>query len=432
MNLSYAKSTSDNNAPNNSVRGITMNFEPSAKSQDFLARLKTFMNENVYPIEQDILEENRRLNESSDWRTWQVSSRIEPLKAKARQAGLWNLFLPDADLAQGLTCLEYAPLAEETGRTLIAPEIFNCNAPDTGNMEVLYHFGNEAQKAKWLTPLLEGEIRSVFAMTEPDVASSDATNMEATIEDDGEELILNGKKWWTTGLGHPNAKIAVFMGLSNPEAAKHSQHSMVIVPLDTPGVTITRMLSACGEYDAPYGHGEMELTNVRVPKENLIMGLGKGFAIAQGRLGPGRIHHCMRAIGAAERSLELMIKRGLSRNAFGKPLIQLGGNLERVAQARMAIDQARLLTLHAAWKIDTAGVKNAMTEISSIKVVVPNMLQQVSDMAIQIFGGAGVSADHPVAAFHAMGRVLRLADGPDEVHMGMVSRLELNKYINNK
>jgi len=432
MNLSYAKSTSDNNAPNNSVRGITMNFEPSAKSQDFLARLKTFMNENVYPIEQDILEENRRLNESSDWRTWQVSSRIEPLKAKARQAGLWNLFLPDADLAQGLTCLEYAPLAEETGRTLIAPEIFNCNAPDTGNMEVLYHFGNEAQKAKWLTPLLEGEIRSVFAMTEPDVASSDATNMEATIEDDGEELILNGKKWWTTGLGHPNAKIAVFMGLSNPEAAKHSQHSMVIVPLDTPGVTITRMLSACGEYDAPYGHGEMELTNVRVSKENLIMGLGKGFAIAQGRLGPGRIHHCMRAIGAAERSLELMIKRGLSRNAFGKPLIQLGGNLERVAQARMAIDQARLLTLHAAWKIDTAGVKNAMTEISSIKVVVPNMLQQVSDMAIQIFGGAGVSADHPVAAFHAMGRVLRLADGPDEVHMGMVSRLELNKYINNK
>lgn len=409
-----------------------MNFEPSAKSQDFLARLKTFMNENVYPIEQDILEENRRLNESSDWRTWQVSSRIEPLKAKARQAGLWNLFLPDADLAQGLTCLEYAPLAEETGRTLIAPEIFNCNAPDTGNMEVLYHFGNEAQKAKWLTPLLEGEIRSVFAMTEPDVASSDATNMEATIEADGEELILNGKKWWTTGLGHPDAKIAVFMGLSNPEGAKHSQHSMVIVPLDTPGVTITRMLSACGEYDAPYGHGEMELTNVRVPKENLIMGLGKGFVIAQGRLGPGRIHHCMRAIGAAERSLELMIKRGLSRNAFGKPLIQLGGNLERVAQARMAIDQARLLTLHAAWKIDTAGVKNAMTEISSIKVVVPNMLQQVSDMAIQIFGGAGVSADHPVAAFHAMGRVLRLADGPDEVHAGMVSRLELNKYINNK
>jgi len=418
--------------PNNSVKGITMNFEPSAKSQDFLARLKTFMNENVYPIEQDILEENRRLNESSDWRTWQVSSQIEPLKEKARQAGLWNLFLPDADLAQGLTCLEYAPLAEETGRTLIAPEIFNCNAPDTGNMEVLYHFGNEAQKAKWLTPLLSGEIRSVFAMTEPDVASSDATNMEAIIEADGEELILNGKKWWTTGLGHPNAKIAVFMGLSNPEGAKHSQHSMVIVPLDTPGVTITRMLSACGEYDAPYGHGEMELTNVRVPKENLIMGLGKGFAIAQGRLGPGRIHHCMRAIGAAERSLELMIKRGLSRNAFGKPLIQLGGNLERVAQARMAIDQARLLTLHAAWKIDTAGVKNAMTEISSIKVIVPNMLQQVSDMAIQMFGGAGVSADHPVAAFNAMGRVLRLADGPDEVHMGMVSRLELNKYINDK
>lgn len=406
-----------------------MNFEPSAKSQDYLARLKAFMDEHVLPIEKEIMDENSRLNESPDWRTWQVPSQIEPLKEKAKAAGLWNLFLPDADLAEGLTCLEYAPLAEQTGYSLIAPEIFNCNAPDTGNMEVLYHFGNEAQKAKWLTPLLNGEIRSVFGMTEPDVASSDATNMEATIEVDGDELVLNGKKWWSTGLGHPNAKMAIFMGLSNPENDKHSQHSMVIVPIDTDGVSITRMLTACGEYDAPYGHGEMEFTNVRVPKENLIMGLGKGFAIAQGRLGPGRIHHCMRAIGAAERSLELMIKRGLSRTAFGKPIIKLGGNLERVAQARMAIDQARLLTLHAAWKIDTASVKHAMTEISSIKVVVPNMLQQVSDMAIQMFGGAGVSSDHPIASFNAMGRILRLADGPDEVHMGMVSRLELRKYI---
>lgn len=438
MNLHYAQSTriakyndtaKHKNASHNPDREIAMNFEPSAKSQDYLARLKAFMDENVYPIEQDILDENRRLNESPDWRTWQVPSHIAPLKEKARKAGLWNLFLPDAELAEGLTCLEYAPLAEQTGRSLIAPEIFNCNAPDTGNMEVLYHFGSEAQKAQWLTPLLNGEIRSVFGMTEPDVASSDATNMEATIAVDGDELVLNGKKWWTTGLGHPDAKIAIFMGLSNPENDKHSQHSMVIVPLDSAGVTITRMLLACGEYDAPYGHGEMEFTNVRVPKENLIMGLGKGFAIAQGRLGPGRIHHCMRAIGAAERSLELMIKRGLSRTAFGKPLIKLGGNLERVAQARMAIDQARLLTLHAAWKIDTAGVKYAMTEISSIKVVVPNMLQQVSDMAIQMFGGAGVSADHPVASFNAMGRILRLADGPDEVHMAMVSRLELRKYI---
>ena len=256
-----------------------MNFEASAKSQDYLARLKAFMDEHVLPIEQDIFDENSRLNESPDWRTWQVPSQIQPLKEKARQAGLWNLFLPDTELAQGLTCLEYAPLAEQTGRSLIAPEIFNCNAPDTGNMEVLYHFGNEAQKKQWLTPLLNGEIRSVFAMTEPDVASSDATNMEATIEASGDELILNGKKWWTTGLGHPNAKIAIFMGLSNPENDKHSQHSMVIVPLDTPGVSIKRMLTACGEYDAPYGHGEMEFTNVRVPKENLIMGLGKGLSL---------------------------------------------------------------------------------------------------------------------------------------------------------
>jgi len=405
-----------------------MNFELNEKSQHYLTQIKAFMDEHVYPVEQQILDENKRLNESPDWRTWQVPSQIEPLKAKAKQAGLWNLFLPDADLAQGLSCLEYAPLAEQTGRSLIAPEIFNCNAPDTGNMEVLYHFGNDAQKAQWLTPLLQGEIRSVFAMTEPDVASSDATNMEATITVDGEDLVLNGKKWWSTGLGHPNAQVAIFMGLSNPENDKHNQHSMVIVPLDTPGVSITRMLNACGEYDAPYGHGEVDFSNVRVPKENLIMGLGKGFAIAQGRLGPGRIHHCMRAIGAAERSLEIMIKRGLTRTAFGKPLIKLGGNLERVAQARMAIDQARLLTMHAAWKIDNLGVKHAMTEISSIKVVVPNMLQKVTDMAIQVLGGAGVSADFPVASFNAMGRILRLADGPDEVHMAMVSRLELSKY----
>ncbi|GAB2989416.1 acyl-CoA dehydrogenase family protein [Psychrosphaera aestuarii] len=405
-----------------------MNFEPSAKSQEYLARLKAFMAEHVYPAEQEILATNRALNETADWTKWQLPPQINELKQKAKAAGLWNLFLPDAELAEGLTCLEYAPLAEETGRVFFAPEIFNCNAPDTGNMEVLYHFGNDQQKQEWLTPLLAGEIRSVFAMTEPDVASSDATNMQATIQEDGDELILNGQKWWSTGLGHPNAKVAIFMGLSNPENDKHSQHSMVLVPLDSEGVEIKRMLTAYGDYDAPYGHGEVSFTNVRVPKKNLIMGLGKGFAIAQGRLGPGRIHHCMRAIGAAERSLELMIKRGMERVAFGKPIIKLGGNLERVAQARMAIDQARLLTLHAAWKIDTLGVKQAMTEISSIKVVVPNMLQQVSDMAVQIFGGAGVCSDHPVASFNQMGRILRLADGPDEVHMGMVSRLELAKY----
>ncbi|QBF83010.1 acyl-CoA dehydrogenase [Shewanella maritima] len=405
-----------------------MDFQPSEKSQAYLAKLKAFMAEHVLPQEQAIVAENRRLNEHVDWREWQVPSAIDELKAKAKATGLWNLFLPDAELAEGLSCLEYAPLAEETGKVLFAPEIFNCNAPDTGNMEVLYHFGNEQQKQQWLSPLLNGDIRSVFAMTEPDVASSDATNMQARIDVDGDELVLNGTKWWTTGLGHPKAKVAIFMGLSNPENDKHNQHSMVLVPLDTPGVNIKRMLTASQDYDAPYGHGEVEFSNVRVPKTNLLVGLGKGFAIAQGRLGPGRIHHCMRAIGAAERCLELMIKRGMSRVAFGKPIIKLGGNMERIAQARMAIDQARLLTLNAAWKIDNVGVKQAMTEISAIKVVVPNMLQMVSDMAIQMHGGAGVSGDFPVSMFSAMARMLRLADGPDEVHMAMVSRLELKKY----
>jgi alkylation response protein AidB-like acyl-CoA dehydrogenase len=295
-------------------------------------------------------------------------------------------------------------------------------------MEVLYHFGNEYQQDKWLKPLLSGEIRSVFGMTEPDVASSDATNMQATVEVDGDELVLNGKKWWTTGLGHPNAKIAIFMALSNPENDKHSQHSMVVVPLDSPGIEIKRMLQAFGDYDAPFGHGEMHFTNVRVPKENLLVGMGKGFAIAQGRLGPGRIHHCMRAIGGAEKALELAMQRGMSRSAFGKPLMMLGGNRERVAEARIAIEQARLLTLQAAWKIDNLGVKNAMVDISAIKVAVPKMLEEVVDMAIQIHGGAGMCNDFPLARFAAGARALRLADGPDEVHKGMVARLELKKY----
>ena len=405
-----------------------MNFEPSQKSEDYLKRVTAFMDEHVLPIEQAVVAHNHAKNNSNDWTTWQLSEHIEPLKAKAKAAGLWNLFLPDANLAKGLTCLEYAPIAEQMGKCLFASEIFNCNAPDTGNMEVLYHFANDEQKQQWLTPLLNGDIRSVFAMTEPDVASSDATNMQATIDVDGEDLILNGKKWWTTGLGHPNAQVAIFMGLSNPENDKHSQHSMVLVPLNTPGVNIKRMLSACGDFDAPYGHGEMEFNNVRVPKKNLILGLGKGFAIAQGRLGPGRIHHCMRAIGMAEKALELALRRGHERVAFGKPIIRLGGNLERVADARMAIEQARLLTLHAAWKIDNLGVKHAMTEISAIKVVVPNMLQNVVDMALQIHGGAGMCSDFPLARFAAGARALRLADGPDEVHKGMVSRLELKKY----
>lgn len=405
-----------------------MNFAHSELCQEYLVKIRQFMNEQVLPAEAEILAENRKLNETPDWTKWQVPSQISVLKQQAKALGLWNLFLPDAELGKGLSCLDYAPLAEEMGRSIIAPEIFNCNAPDTGNMEVLYHFGSEDQKAKWLTPLLAGEIRSVFGMTEPDVASSDATNMQASIVEDGDEVVINGRKWWTTGLGHPDAKVAIFMGLTDPEAEKHQRHSMVLVPLDSNGVTIKRMLTAYGDYDAPYGHGEMEFVDVRVPKSNVIMGLGKGFAIAQGRLGPGRIHHCMRAIGAAERALELMIKRGHSRVAFGKPIIQLGGNLERVAQARIAIDQARLLTLNAAWKIDTLGVKNAMTEISAIKVVVPNMLQKVVDDALQMFGGAGMCHDFPLATFAAAARSLRLADGPDEVHLGMVSRLELKKY----
>lgn len=406
-----------------------MHFEHSQKAQDYLTRVKAFMKENVYPIEERIYAELEEMNPTGDWKNWKLHPELEALKVKAREQGLANLFLPDDELGKGLSCLEYAPLAEEMGRVPFSPEIFNCNAPDTGNMEVLYHFGSEQQKAKWLTPLLNGEIRSVFGMTEPDVASSDATNMAATIELDGDEVVINGKKWWSTGLGHPNAKVTVFMGLSNPENDRHSQHSMVLVPLDTPGIEIKRMLSAYGDFDAPYGHGEMHFTNVRVPKENIVMGLGKGFAIAQGRLGPGRIHHCMRAIGMAEKALELAIKRGLSRTAFGKPIIKLGGNQERIANARMAIDQARLLTLNAAWKIDAVGVKNAMTEISAIKVVVPKMLTEVVDMAIQLHGGAGMSSDFPLARFAAGARSLRLADGPDEVHQGMVTRLELKKYV---
>lgn len=405
-----------------------MNFEHSEKSRVYVAKVMDFMQQKVLPQEASIMRENHAQNGHGNWQQWQLNPTVQALKAQAKAEGLWNLFLPDSEWGQGLSCVDYAPVAEAMGQSLLAPEIFNCNAPDTGNMEVLYHFGSDAQKSQWLTPLLNGDIRSVFGMTEPDVASSDATNMQVTITPEGDELVINGTKWWTTGLGHPNAKIAIVMGLSVPDADKHNRHSMVLVPLDTPGLTIKRMLTAYGDYDAPYGHGEMHFDNVRVPAANLIMGLGKGFAIAQGRLGPGRVHHCMRAIGAAERALSLMIQRGSTRVAFGQPIIKLGGNMERVAEARMLIDQARLLTLCAAWKIDNVGVKHAMTDISAIKVVVPNMLQQVVDMAIQMHGGAGMCGDLPLAGFAAMARSLRLADGPDEVHKAMVSRLELAKY----
>jgi len=409
-----------------------MHFAHSQKTQDYIARVKEFMRVHVEPVEKQIYNEIHEINPDGNWQNWTVHPLIEKLKGLAKEQGLWNLFLPDDKLGKGLTTLEYAPLAEEMGRILFAPEIFNCNAPDTGNMEVLYHFGNPEQQDTWLTPLLNGEIRSVFGMTEPDVASSDATNMQATIEEDGDDVVINGKKWWSTGLGHPNAKFTIFMGLSNPQNDRHNQHSMVIVPLDTPGVEIKRMLPAFGDFDAPFGHGEMHFSNVRVPKKNLIMGMGKGFAIAQGRLGPGRIHHCMRTIGLAEKALELAIDRGMKRVAFGQPILKLGGNGERIAKARIAIDQARLLTLNAAWRIDNVGVKEAMTEISAIKVAIPNMAQEVVDMAIQLHGGGGMSNDFPLARFAAGVRALRLADGPDEVHMGMVTRLELKKYMQAK
>lgn len=405
-----------------------MDFSPSPKTLDYLTRLKAFMAEHIVPFEVHYKERNHELNKGVDWRHWQCVPEMEALKAKARAAGLWNLFLPDATLGAGLSVLEYAPLAEEMGRYPFCSEVFNCSAPDTGNMEVLYHFGSPEQKQRWLTPLLSGDSRSVFFMTEPDVASSDATNMQATITEDGDELVLNGRKWWSSGAGHPNATFAIFMGLSDPHAEPYARHSMVLVPLDSPGIKIHRMLPVFGDLDAPHGHGEVSFTNVRIPRENLLLGLGKGFMIAQGRLGPGRIHHCMRSVGAAERALELMVKRGLSRTAFGEALIDLGGNRERVANSRVAIDQVRLLTLYAAWKIDKLGVKNAMVEISAIKLAAPLMLQAVVDRAIQIHGGVGMSQDVPLAGFFAAARSLRLADGPDEVHRAQIARREIRKY----
>jgi hypothetical protein len=402
-----------------------MDFEQSPRSREMLERVRNFITTHIEPIEADTFRELRALNHGADWKQWTVPPVIEELKARARAEGLWNLFLP---AVSGLSTLEYAALAEAMGWSLLAPEIFNCNAPDTGNMEVLHHYGSEEQKRQWLEPLLAGQIRSVFCMTEPDVASSDATNINARITEEGDELVLHGRKWWTTGLGHPNAKIAIFMGRSNPEADRHHQHSMVLVPLDTPGVRIERMMAAFGEYDEPYGHGEVTFDNVRVPKSNLIAGLGRGFAIAQGRLGPGRIHHCMRAIGGAEKALAMMIRRGHSRMAFGKPLLDLGGNRERIARHRIDIDQARLLTLYAAWRIDTVGAMAAMTEISAIKVIAPNLLQRVVDDAIQLFGGAGVSTDVPLTSLFTIARALRIADGPDEVHLGLIARLELKKH----
>lgn len=409
-----------------------MDFQQSAKAATYIKKVKKFIEEKIRPAEQQYFKEIHERNLGHDWKKWTVSPVINVLKNQAKAEGLWNLFLPDTEHGQGLSTVEYASLAEEMGKSFLAPEIFNCNAPDTGNMEVLHKYGTAEQKDKWLTPLLNGEIRSAFCMTEPDVASSDATNMQATAMIEGDEIVINGTKWWSSGIGHPDCKVIIFMGLSDPAANRHSQHSMVLVPVDAKGVTIERMLTVFGEYDEPYGHGEVSFINVRVPLSNLILGKGRGFEIAQGRLGPGRIHHCMRCIGAAEYVLKLLIERSLSRVAFGKPIINLGGNRERIADFRIAIDQARLLTLYAAWKLDTVGALGAMTEISAIKVVAPNVLQQVTDEAIQIHGGAGVSHDFPFTGFFAIARCIRIADGPDAVHRGLIARMELLKYPNSK
>ncbi|MFZ0771496.1 MAG: acyl-CoA dehydrogenase family protein [Candidatus Sulfotelmatobacter sp.] len=390
-----------------------------------MQRLSDFMQEHVLPAEAEYCAQVRNL---PNWRHWKQPPVMEALKTKARAAGLWNLFLPDREYGAGLTNVEYAPLAEITGRSSIAPEVFNCNAPDTGNMEVLVKYGSEAQKRRWLTPLLAGEIRSAFCMTEPDVASSDATNMQATALIEGDHVVLNGRKWWSSGIGHPHCRLLIFMGITDRSAAKYQRHSMVLVPLDTPGVKIERMVPVFGSYDSPFGHGEVSFTNVRVLADHIIAGAGRGFEIAQGRLGPGRIHHCMRTLGAAERALELLCRRSLHRVAFGKPLAELGGNVDVIANARIMLEQARLLTLKAAWMLDEAGTKGARSEISQIKVAVPNIALRIIDQAIQMHGGAGVSSDVPLAELFATIRTLRIADGPDEVHRALIAKLELKKY----
>ncbi|WP_436376769.1 acyl-CoA dehydrogenase family protein [Cytobacillus sp. BC1816] len=401
-----------------------MDFSYSSKVQDLIRKLNVFMEENVY-LNETLYEQ--QLNEQ-DSRWSAIPPIMEELKLKAKDAGLWNLFLPESDYGAGLTNVEYAPLCEIMGRSMIAPEIFNCNAPDTGNMEVLARYGTDQQKSDWLQPLLEGEIRSCFSMTEPDVASSDAANIEARIERQGTEFVINGRKWWSSGAGDPRCRIAIVMGKTDPAASRYEQQSMILVPLDTPGVKIERMLPVFGYDHAPHGHAEITYENVRVPAENMIWGEGKGFAIAQGRLGPGRIHHCMRLIGAAERALEELCKRVQNRIAFGKPLSNQGVIQEWIADSRIEIEQARLLTLKAAHMMDTAGNKAAKTEIAMIKVVAPSMALKVIDRAIQAFGAAGVSEDVPLAALWANARTLRLADGPDEVHRAQIAKLELKKY----
>jgi|TARA_B100002019_G_C21251875_1_gene591588 acyl-CoA dehydrogenase len=400
-----------------------MMFEFSKKSLELQEKLKVFMDKNVYPNESNITEEINSGN------IWEPSSIIEELKEKAKGEGLWNLFLPESDKGAGLSNLDYAPLCEIMGRSPYAPEVFNCNAPDTGNMEVFERYASEELKEKWLTPLLKGEIRSGFAMTEPQVASSDATNIEASIKKEDNEYIINGKKWWTSGAMDPRCKVLIFMGKTDPNNPdKHKQQSQIVVPMDTPGIKVERYLPVFGFTDAPHGHAEVSFTDVKVPKENLLLGEGRGFEIAQGRLGPGRIHHCMRLIGLTEVALEKMCKRTKARVAFGKPVSAQTVTQERIAEARIAIDQIRLQTFNAAYKMDTVGNKEARMEIAMIKVAAPNIACKVVDWAIQAHGGGGVSDDFGLSQAYAQARLLRLADGPDEVHRNQIAKLELRKY----
>ena len=412
-----------------------MDFDYSPRTRDLQARLTAFMDRHIYPAEAAYwaeIEANTRAGKR--WTPLQV---IEQLKPKARDEGLWNLFLPDSadganrtsgDYGAGLSNQEYAPLAEIMGRVPWASEVFNCSAPDTGNMETLVRYGSAEHKKRWLEPLLRGEIRSAFVMTEPDVASSDATNIESRIERQGDDYVINGRKWWISGAGDPRCAIYIFMGKTDPDAPRHSQQSMILIPSDAPGIKVLRPLSVLGYDDAPHGHCEITFTNVRVPASNLMLGEGRGFEIAQGRLGPGRIHHCMRLIGLAERSLELMCRRTSARVAFGRPVADQGVTRERIAEARCRIDMARLLTLKAAWMMDVAGNKAAKAEIAMIKVVAPNLACQVIDWAMQAHGAAGMCEDFPLAYFYTLARTLRFADGPDEVHRNAIAKLELGKY----
>ena len=403
-----------------------MEFKHSSKTIKLIREVSDFMQDFVYPAEEVYASEMKDFREQGN--PWQVPKIVGELKQKARDKGLWNFFLPESDNGYGLTNLEYAPLAEMMGKIGFASEVFNCSAPDTGNMEVLDKFGSDYQKQEWLNPLLDGEIRSAFAMTEPKVASSDATNIESSIEKDGNDYVINGEKWWTSGYGRPDCRVLIFMGITNPENPKHQRQSQILIPSDAPGIENLRMLNVYGADHAPNGHAHLKFTNVKVPKENLILGEGRGFEIAQGRLGPGRIHHCMRIIGVAERALDLLCSRSLTRTAFGKTLSELGGNYDVIADCRIEIEMCRLMTLKAAYMMDTAGNKIAKSEIAQIKVAIPLMATKVIDKAIQIHGGAGVSQDTPLAALYASVRYLRIGDGPDEVHRRAVARHELGKH----